>query len=111
MEGSLMNAAPVMPNASLVVGTVQDLKSPEHGQEFPVLALLVDEAENVADLANFCAEEVGNVIPVILQGPVHDKLLRPKAKVHLRVEFRGDEWGGGYYANTEDLKLAGDRSM
>jgi hypothetical protein len=106
VEGPFMGTAPVMPNASMVTGTVQTLK---HEDQRPVLELLVQCADDVPDMANFVAEEIGNTIPIKINRHDQSKALpTPETHVRLRVEFRGDEWGGGYYANAEDVEPVSD---
>jgi hypothetical protein len=99
-----MGSVPVKPNASLVTGTVKRLQRPALGAQQPILELLVRRAEGIEGLANFVAAEEGNTIPINLRGEVREGWPAPQDHVRLRVEFRGDEQGGGYYANAKDLK-------
>ena len=101
-----MENVPVKPNASLVTGTVRCLQRPAPGAQQPVLELLVRRAEDVESLANFAAADVGNTIAIKLRGKMREGWPALQDYVRLRVEFRGDEWGGGYYANAEDLEAA-----
>ncbi|MBN1284029.1 MAG: hypothetical protein JXB47_01380 [Anaerolineae bacterium] len=110
MDMPNFGAIPVAPNASLVTGTVQWPAQPGDDEDKPwkpAVTLLVHKARDIGDLANFCADEVGGVISVTLRGR-DVKLPRPGTEIRLRVEFRGDEYGGNYYANAEDIEFIDD---
>lgn len=106
MQGPNLGAVPVMPNASLVTGTIQSAAPPAQGQQHAVLVLFIQTAEDIDDLANFCTEEVGSSIQVNLRTEEPDSdLPEPGTEIQLRVEFRGDERGGGYYAHVENMTV------
>lgn len=107
MQGPSLGYVPVVPNASLVTGTVEGIAQPQPFA-LPVLELAVQRAEDIEDLANFVAEEVGKTIPIYLRGEAPEEWPMLRSKVRLRVEFRGDESGGGYYAHVEDLEEVDD---
>lgn len=103
MQKPSMGRVPVMPNGSLITGTVERVQRAP--ADMPILELTVARVENVGDLANFCAAEVGETIPIHLRGQVREDWPRPRAHVRLRVEFRGDERGGGYYAHADNMEI------
>ncbi len=107
MQGPSMGPVSVMPNASVVTGTVQGIEHPATAR-WPVLELTIRCADDVEGLPNFVAGEVGKTIPIHLRGQVRADQLAPQAQVRLRVEFRGDERGGGYYAHADDLEYVSD---
>lgn len=107
MQGPPFGGVPVMPNASLVTGTVQGVERPVSAR-FPVLELTVRRVEDVEDMANFVTAAEGETIPIHLRGHVREGWLTPQTHVRLRVEFRGDERGGGFYAHADDIERLDD---
>ncbi len=92
---------PVVPNASLVTGIVKAAQ--EHPD--PIIELLVRQAEDIDDLANFCEDEIGNTISITLRGKRERPLPFRHQSIRLQVEFRGSAWRGGYYAKIEDVQI------
>lgn len=93
-----------MPNAGLVTGRVHAVAQHSRREQDLVLRLHVEQAEDVPDLPNFVASEVGREVEVILRrGKTAG--LRAGDRVRLTVRFEGDEFGGGFFANAWECQI------
>lgn len=105
MEGPFLPVR-AMPNAGLVTGRIHALAAhPRRAQDL-ILRLHVDRAEDLPDLPNFVASEVGKELEVVLRrGGTAG--LRAGDRVQLTVRFEGDEFGGGFFANAWECRVLG----
>ena len=95
---------PVMPNASVAVGTIESVSSHPTRAGDAAICLNVRRTVRVAGMPDFIHSEIGRSIDVIVrQGQQLD--LREGATVQLTISYEGDESGGGYYANASDYEL------
>lgn len=93
-----------MPNAGLVTGHIRALAQHPRREQDLILRLHVEHAEDVPDLPNFVASEVGREVKVILrQGGAAG--LHAGDRVRLTVRFEGDEFGGGFFANAWECQI------
>gem|GEM_PF-861144 len=95
-----------MPNAGLVTGHIHALTAHPRREQDVVLRLHVERADDLPDLPNFVASEVGKEVEVVLRrGGAAG--LRAGDRIQLTVRFEGDEYGGGFFANAWECRVLG----
>lgn len=105
MEGPFLPVR-AMPNAGLVTGHIHALAAHPRRAQDVILRLHVERAEDLPDLPNFVASEVGKELEVVLRrGGTAG--LRAGDRVQLTVRFEGDEFGGGFFANAWECRVLG----
>jgi hypothetical protein len=91
-------AAPAAPNASLVTARLLD-QSPAEAEGFVQLHVLVLASETIAGMPSFTSDLLDQEIYLIVEAAALPVLAEGDSFT-AEVEFRGDEFGGQYFARN-----------